>query len=153
MQGLVSFLIIPNMDFETTDKPKPTGSSMDLDALIHIRALFNYVPQEDIYIPCKEIGLGFNKGDILHIISQVGNRARFTSLFLNELIDFIWLKEDTDWWQAFKNEEKDQSLAGLIPSQSFQERRCSQMQAFIGDSFMNRKKRNFIDLNQFSNGI
>ena len=33
--------------------------------------------------------VGFNKGDILHIISQVGNRARFTSLFLNELIDFI----------------------------------------------------------------
>ena len=75
MQGLVSFLIIPNMDFETTDKPKPAGSSMSLDALIHIRALFNYVPQEDIYIPCKEIGLGFNKGDILHIISQVRNQS------------------------------------------------------------------------------
>jgi hypothetical protein len=39
--------------------------------MIHIRALFSYVPQEDIYLPCKEIGLSFNKGDILHIISQV----------------------------------------------------------------------------------
>lgn len=68
--------------------------------VIHIRALFNYVPQEDLYIPCKELGLGFSKGDILHIITQ----------------------DDADWWQAYKNEDKDQSLAGLIPSQSFQEK-------------------------------
>ena len=27
--------------------------------------------QEDKYIPCKEAGLGFVKGDIIHIVSQV----------------------------------------------------------------------------------
>lgn len=67
---------------------------------IHIRALFNYEPDEDLYIPCKELGLRFLKGDVLHIISQ----------------------EDNDWWQAYRDGDKDQSLAGLIPSQSFQER-------------------------------
>ncbi len=87
--------------------------------VLHIRALYNYLPQEDLYIPCKELGLGFSKGDILHIISQ----------------------DDPDWWQAYRDNEKDQHLAGLIPSQSFQEKRCSQMQALIGDSFMSRKKR------------
>ena len=89
------------------------------EKVLHIRALFNYVPQEDFYIPCKELGLSFSKGDIMHIISQV----------------------DEDWWQAYRDDDKDQSLAGLIPSQAFQERRCSQLQALIGDSFMNRKKR------------
>jgi hypothetical protein len=39
--------------------------------MVHIRALFNYVPQDDMYIPCKELGLAFSKGDIIHIISQV----------------------------------------------------------------------------------
>ena len=66
--GIVSFLIIPNMNFEpkklAVDKKKK---------VMHIRALFNYLPQEDFFIPCKELGLGFRKGDILHIISQVFN--------------------------------------------------------------------------------
>jgi MAGUK p55 subfamily protein 5 len=77
-----------------------SGQSAAALKVLHIRALFNYVPQEDIYIPCKEIGLGFNKGDILHIISQ----------------------DDDDWWQAYNDVDKDQLLAGLIPSQSFQEK-------------------------------
>lgn len=37
----------------------------------HLRALFNYSPRDDLYIPCKELGLEFSKGDILHVISQV----------------------------------------------------------------------------------
>lgn len=122
IKGIVSFLIIPNMDYEPVKVDEVDCKKMEAISdqnILHIRALYNYVPLEDIYIPCKELGLGFNKGDILHVISQ----------------------DDEDWWQAYVDDDKDQSLAGLIPSQSFQERRCSQMQAFIGDSFMNRKKR------------
>ena len=110
------------MDYEPgkmKEAEKPIIDHSTNSNTLHIRALYNYVPLEDIYIPCKELGLGFNKGDILHIINH----------------------DDDDWWQAYRDEDKDQSLAGLIPSQSFQERRCSQMQAFIGDSFMTRKKR------------
>lgn len=38
--------------------------------LFTLRALFDYDPLEDKYIPCKEAGLSFSKGDILHIVSQ-----------------------------------------------------------------------------------
>ena len=122
LSGIVSFLIIPNMDYEPgrlVGEENGESEEKVVDEMLHIRAMFNYVPQEDIYLPCKELGLGFGKGDILHIICQ----------------------EDPDWWQAYKEGEKDQSLAGLIPSQPFQERRFSQMRALIGDSFMDRKKR------------
>jgi len=54
-----------------------------------------------LYIPCKELGISFMKGDILHVISQ----------------------EDANWWQAFREGEEDQTLAGLIPSRTFQQHR------------------------------
>lgn len=43
-----------------------------------------------MYIPCRELGIGFQKGDVLHIISQ----------------------EDGNWWQAYREGEEDQTLAG-----------------------------------------
>lgn len=33
----------------------------------YVRALFDYDPNEDTLLPCKEIGLKFNKGDILQV--------------------------------------------------------------------------------------
>ena len=65
-----------------------------------MKALFNYDPEEDIFVPCRELGMSFMKGDILHVISM----------------------EDNSWWQAFREgEEEQQTLAGLIPSRTFQE--------------------------------
>lgn len=67
--------------------------------VLHLRALFDYDPDEDLYIPCRELGICFNKGDILHVIDQT----------------------DINWWQAYREgDEHDQSLAGLIPSIQFQ---------------------------------
>ena len=40
--------------------------------------------QEDKYIPCKEAGLGFVKGDIIHIVSQV-NKTWNRKLKTNKL--------------------------------------------------------------------
>lgn len=81
VKGIVSFLIIPNMKYVHMDADTADTNlvTIDLDQNwltnsklpLHIRALFNYEPEEDFYIPCKEIGLGFLKGDILHVISQV----------------------------------------------------------------------------------
>lgn len=68
-------------------------------AQVHVRAHFNYDPEDDSYIPCRELGILFEKGDILHIINQ----------------------DDANWWQAYREGEDDQALAGLIPSKSFQE--------------------------------
>ena len=68
-----------------------------------MKAHFDYDPEDDLYIPCKELGISFMKGDILHVISQ----------------------EDANWWQAFREGEEDQTLAGLIPSRTFQQQSVS----------------------------
>lgn len=65
---------------------------------MHFRANFDYDPEDDMYIPCRELGLSFMKGDILHIIN----------------------KDDANWWQAYREGDEDQSLAGLVPSKAFQ---------------------------------
>ena len=59
----------------------------------HYRAHFSYTPDDDLYIPCHELGISFQRGDILHVISQ----------------------DDPHWWQAYRDGEWTQTLAGLIP--------------------------------------
>lgn len=65
-----------------------------------MRAHFDYHPENDPYIPCKEAGLQFERGDVLHIVSQ----------------------DDNYWWQA-RHENERTARAGLIPSRALQERR------------------------------
>ncbi|XP_012510302.1 PREDICTED: MAGUK p55 subfamily member 7 [Propithecus coquereli] len=91
-QGAITFKIIPSIKEETP----PTEGKM------FIKALFDYDPNEDKAIPCKEAGLSFRKGDILQIMSQ----------------------DDATWWQA-KHEGDARPRAGLIPSKHFQERRLA----------------------------
>ena len=69
------------------------------ESRLRVKAHFSYNPFCDNMIPCKEAGLPFNKGDVLHIVNQ----------------------EDLNWWQARKHGEKN-SRAGLIPSRQLQER-------------------------------
>ncbi|XP_061173738.1 protein PALS1-like isoform X1 [Saccostrea echinata] len=96
MSGNINFTIIPAGNFT------PKLSPREQEEMIHVKALFNYDPEEDIYIPCRELGISFMKGDILHVIST----------------------EDSNWWQAYREgEQEHQSLAGLIPSRSFQEQK------------------------------
>lgn len=64
-----------------------------------MRALFAYDPQEDTLLPCKEIGLAFDRGDILQIVDQ----------------------KDPNWWQAKK--VGIDGPTGLIPSLELEERR------------------------------
>lgn len=75
-----------------------TSSLISSSQIQHIRAHFDYDPEEDPYIPCRELGVSFQKGDVLHVISQ----------------------EDPNWWQAYREGEEDQTLAGLVPSKAFQ---------------------------------
>ncbi|XP_060804196.1 protein PALS1 isoform X1 [Amyelois transitella] len=79
--------------------------------VLHVRAHFDYDPEDDVYIPCRELGISFQKGDVLHVISR----------------------EDPNWWQAFREGEEDQSLAGLIPSQAFQHQRESMKLTLAGE--------------------
>ncbi|EMP40961.1 MAGUK p55 subfamily member 5 [Chelonia mydas] len=85
MHGTLTFVLIPSQQ----SKPPPAK-----ETVIHVKAHFDYDPSDDPYVPCRELGLSFQKGDILHVISQ----------------------EDPNWWQAYRDGDEDnQPLAGLIP--------------------------------------
>ncbi|ROK87095.1 MAGUK p55 subfamily member 7 [Anabarilius grahami] len=91
-EGAVTFKVIPG-----TKEEQET-----IDTKIFVRALFDYDPQADPAIPCKDAGLEFHRGDVLQIVSQ----------------------EDDTWWQA--RQYSDANLrAGLIPSRQLQERRVT----------------------------
>lgn len=76
------------------------GKGAQRESKVRVRAHFDYSPDVDPYIPCKEAGLAFQRGDILHIVSQ----------------------DDAYWWQARRESERT-ARAGLIPSRALQERR------------------------------
>ncbi|MEQ2306798.1 MAGUK p55 subfamily member 5-A [Ameca splendens] len=95
MHGTLTFLLIPT----SHNKPAPHRQTV-----MHVRAYFDYDPSDDPFVPCRELGLSFQKGDILHVISQ----------------------DDPNWWQAYRDGDEDnQPLAGLIPGKSFQQQRES----------------------------
>lgn len=102
MTGTLTFFVVPAA--KVALPPPPVR-----DALMHVRAHFDYDPEDDLFIPCRELGVSFQKGDVLHVISQ----------------------EDPNWWQAYREGEEDQTLAGLIPSKSFQHQREAYKQASI----------------------
>uniref|UniRef100_A0A672I376 Protein PALS1 n=1 Tax=Salarias fasciatus TaxID=181472 RepID=A0A672I376_SALFA len=103
MHGLLTFVLIPS----TQSKPPPVKESV-----VHVKAHFDYDPSDDPYVPCRELGLSFQKGDILHIISQ----------------------SDPNWWQAFRDGDEDnQPLAGLVPGKSFQQQREAMKQTIEED--------------------
>lgn len=102
MAGTLSLLVVP---------ARPRAAPRVDARVLHVRAHFDYDPEDDIYIPCRELGISFQKGDVLHVISR----------------------DDPNWWQAFREGEEDQSLAGLIPSQAFQHQRESMKLTLAGE--------------------
>ncbi len=69
LEGTLTFLLVP----ADTNRRSPTREKR-----IYFRAQFDYEPQDDNYLPCRELGLPFRKGDILEILNQ----------------------EDPNWWQV-----------------------------------------------------
>lgn len=92
MNGTLTFLIKPS---------NKAPHNLFTSAELHVRALFNYDPNDDEFIPCRELGLSFSKRDVLHIVNQ----------------------EDTNWWQAWREGTSGNELAGLIPGKNFQKQR------------------------------
>ncbi|XP_074062121.1 55 kDa erythrocyte membrane protein [Macrotis lagotis] len=89
-KGMISLKVIPNQQSR-------------LPALqMFMRAQFDYDPQKDPLIPCKEAGLKFTTGDIIQIIN----------------------KDDSNWWQG-RVEGSAREAAGLIPSPELQEWRVA----------------------------
>uniref|UniRef100_A0A673L688 Protein PALS1 n=1 Tax=Sinocyclocheilus rhinocerous TaxID=307959 RepID=A0A673L688_9TELE len=103
MHGVLTFVLIPNAQ----TKPPPIK-----ETVMHVKAHFDYDPSDDPYVPCRELGLCFQKGDILHIISQ----------------------DDPNWWQAYRDGDEDnQPLAGLVPGKTFQQQREAMKQTIEED--------------------
>lgn len=91
LDGAITFKLVPVED------GLPARESR-----VRVRAHFSYDPCTDDEIPCKEAGLTFRKGDVLHLVEQ----------------------EDPDWWQARKEGERN-CRAGLIPGRRLIERRLA----------------------------
>jgi len=49
-------------------------------------------------------------------------------------------REDPNWWQAYREGEEDQTLAGLIPSQSFQHQRETMKLAIAEEAGLARSR-------------
>ncbi|GLD51339.1 MAGUK p55 subfamily member 7-like isoform X1 [Lates japonicus] len=92
-QGDITFKIIPASSKEEMSSNKKK---------LFVRALFDYDPNEDPTVPCKDAAVSFKRGDILRIVST----------------------EDDTWWQACHYGNSN-SRAGLIPSQQLHERRVA----------------------------
>ncbi|XP_017125114.1 MAGUK p55 subfamily member 7 isoform X3 [Drosophila elegans] len=93
--------ILQNSEGTITFKLVPADNKgAQRESKVRVRAHFDYNPDVDPYIPCKEAGLAFQRGDVLHIVGQ----------------------DDAYWWQARKEHERS-ARAGLIPSRALQERR------------------------------
>jgi len=93
--------ILQNSEGTITFKLVPADGKVGVrESKVRVRAHFDYLSSTDPYIPCKEAGLDFVKGDVLHIVSQ----------------------DDAYWWQARREGDRNMR-AGLIPSRALQERR------------------------------
>lgn len=84
--GSITLKVVPSY----RDTPAPPQ--------VFLKPHFNYNPATDNLIPCKEAGLAFTKGEILHVVNR----------------------EDPNWWQARKVVGEG---TGLIPSQFLEEKR------------------------------
>lgn len=77
---------------------KNETGTCSFNSQMYMRAQFDYDPTKDDLIPCKEAGLQFRTGDVIHIIN----------------------KQDPNWWQG-RVESSTADFAGLIPSPELQE--------------------------------
>ncbi|KAJ8920583.1 hypothetical protein NQ315_004722 [Exocentrus adspersus] len=89
----------PSVETHSSLVANGTHNGVTKKLTCYMRALYEYNPQEDTLLPCKEIGLPFDRGDILQIVDQ----------------------RDPNWWQAKK--VGGDGTTGLIPSLELEERR------------------------------
>ncbi|PIK55988.1 putative MAGUK p55 subfamily member 6, partial [Apostichopus japonicus] len=99
--GRVTLKILPN--YRDSLPPPPP---------IYLRAFFSYNPKKDTLLPCSDIGLAFEKGDVLCVVDR----------------------SDPEWWQAYVVGREETS--GLIPSEELEEKR----RAFVPSDHLYTKR-------------
>ena len=106
MTGTLTMLVVP-----VSSSQDDRDSTLRAKApVVHLKAQIDYEAEDDPYVPCRELGISFHKGDILHVINQ----------------------EDANWWQAYR-EGDENTLAGLIPSPSFHSQRVAMKQSIADE--------------------
>ncbi|XP_063054570.1 MAGUK p55 subfamily member 6a [Engraulis encrasicolus] len=90
--------ILKEASGDITLKIFPSYRDNPTPAQLYLKPHFSYSPESDTLIPCKEAGLPFTHGEILHVVNR----------------------DDTHWWQACKVVG---GATGLIPSQFLEEKR------------------------------
>lgn len=112
--GLIKFLLAP-----------PINTNHVSYHTFHVRALFAYDPINDPLIPCKDIGLAFQRGDILRVVAREENLTKLDDICGN-------------WWQAYRENsfesDTDTFLAGLIPSDILQQKRANLLKVISDDT-------------------
>jgi len=106
MTGTLTMLVVP-VSSSQDDRDSTLRAKA---AVVHLKAQIDYEAEDDPYVPCRELGISFHKGDILHVINQ----------------------EDANWWQAYR-EGDENTLAGLIPSPSFHSQRVAMKQSIADE--------------------
>jgi MAGUK p55 subfamily protein 5 len=51
-------------------KASPGSVHTPKQAVMHVKAHIDYDPEDDPYVPCRELGISFQKGDIIHVLNQ-----------------------------------------------------------------------------------
>lgn len=117
IQGTITFHILPR------NYAPIARQSQDK---IFVRTFFKYDGENDRYIPCKELGLSFDRGEILTIIDQ----------------------SDPRWWQAHREGDSEWRLAGLIPSIEFLKEREKEanQEDIVASVYSKREKKNLVSL-------
>jgi hypothetical protein len=113
--GLIKFLLAP-----------PINPNFISYQSFYVRALYTYDPYNDPLIPCKELGLKFQRGDILRIVARDENLIKMND-------------SDVSWWQAYREnsietEINSLCLAGLIPSDGLQQKRSNLFKTISDDT-------------------
>lgn len=112
--GLIKFLLAPPLF-----SPLIHNNQISYQTF-YVRALYAYDPYNDPLIPCKELGLQFQRGDILRIVARDENLTKINDSYVS-------------WWQAYRENssetDTDPCLAGLIPSDSLQQKRAALIKA------------------------
>ena len=111
MTGTLTMLVVP-VSSSQDDRDSTLRAKA---AVVHLKAQIDYEAEDDPYVPCRELGISFHKGDILHVINQ----------------------EDANWWQAYR-EGDENTLAGLIPSPSFHSQRVAMKQSIADEVNLDR---------------
>ncbi len=117
--GLIKFLLAPPLFSAIIHNNNISYQTF------YVRALYAYDPYNDPLIPCKELGLQFQRGDILRIVARDENFLKINDLYVS-------------WWQAYRENstetDTDPCLAGLIPSDSLQQKRVDLIKAVSDDT-------------------